>query len=340
MDGSTTWQDVPHGHGPAAHAGGIGPARGGAARLVLVVVFDRFQLLDALGPAHVFAVSNDHLAPARNYEVRIASPGGGPVGSRTGVQVHTEPLPAAAALGEDATLIVSGGGGVEAMARDACFLAWLRQACPRVARVCMMGSSARLLGQDQCAGALPAGRPREPAFPAHASDIYACAGDLAALELCLEFIRDDHGSAAAAGLARRLHMAAPAIPAPLPAAPRSQFDALERRIRSSPDKVWSVEEMAGLVNMTTRSFHRRFVAEYAVTPSQFVASTRLEAARQLIAQGNLPLKVVARRAGYGSEANMRNAFHKFFGVTPTQYMETRRGPGRRHPPALRPAMAL
>jgi len=104
-----------------------------------------------------------------------------------------------------------------------------------------------------------------------------------------------------------------------------QFDALIKQVKQNPAKSWSVEELAAFVNMSARSFHRQFVLEMGITPSQFISATRLEKACMLIESTQSSLKAVARAAGLGNEANMKNLFLKRLGVTPSDYLERFRG---------------
>ncbi|WMR31287.1 GlxA family transcriptional regulator, partial [Metapseudomonas otitidis] len=77
-----------------------------AGHQVALVVFPDFQLLDATGPAEVFAAASEALPKGEGYALRLLSPEGGLVRSSTGLALMTEPLPAADELA-GATLLVA-----------------------------------------------------------------------------------------------------------------------------------------------------------------------------------------------------------------------------------------
>lgn len=84
----------------------------------------------------------------------------------------------------------------------------------------------------------------------------------------------------------------------------------------------SVEQLSEAAGMSTRSFARKFVEEMGVTPAEFVQRARVDAARNLLEGGALPLKTIAHHCGFGSAARMRLVFARRFGVTPIQYRES------------------
>lgn len=340
----------------AQHAGSLTPPfdqtaspdrRARLPRQVLVVVFDRFQLLDATGPVQVFSTCNEGLAlnsAAAAYQVTLVSSRGGLVSSSSGIRVCTESL-AGKALAPRTTLVIAGGAGAEAATRDERLVEWLYRAAQHADRVCSMGSGAFLLA---CRGLLddrevvthwhhlqrfadlfPRVRVHGDSMYVKSGKFYSSAGDTAGIDLCLYLVGEHHGRRRALGVAK--HLAVPTkrpggqaqfrSDLPAQAAQSQRFDPLVRKIKGDPGKAWSVEEMASLVHMTTRSFHRCFVNEMTVTPAQFVVATRLETASTLIQLSKSPLKAVARKAGFGSEVNMKNAFRKLLGITPTEYQE-------------------
>jgi transcriptional regulator GlxA family with amidase domain len=71
--------------------------------------------------------------------------------------------------------------------------------------------------------------------------------------------------------------------------------------------------------MTERSFARVFRSQTGITPAGFVEATRVDAARRLLEETNLPLQQVASDAGYGSTEALRRAFLRQLGIRPTDY---------------------
>ena len=79
---------------------------------VVFVAFDGVQPLDVVGPHEVFANAGDAAASLGRhggYRVRVASAGGGPVRTESGLELGTVPLPGPGERID--TLVVPGGTG-------------------------------------------------------------------------------------------------------------------------------------------------------------------------------------------------------------------------------------
>ena len=81
----------------------------------------------------------------------------------------------------------------------------------------------------------------------------------------------------------------------------------------------SVAEMAAIVGMSERNFARRFSEEVGVSPAQFVERLRVERAASLLHRPDALLSVVQFEAGFTNQENMRRAFQRQFGVSPSSY---------------------
>ena len=98
--------------------------------------------------------------------------------------------------------------------------------------------------------------------------------------------------------------------------------------KEQPDDVFAVAEpltlaqMAEQAAMSERHFRRVFQQETGQSPSAFVETARLEAAKQLLeTQSQWPLKTVAAHVGLGSEQALRQLFVRRLGITPVAYRE-------------------
>jgi len=147
--------------------------------------------------------------------------------------------------------------------------------------------------------------------------------------LALALLEEDHGRAFALEVARQLAQrmqrsrgAAPLAAQPVP--PCSAVPAIARAQRWCHDHLdgdLRVPALARRIAMSERNFVRVFRAETGRTPAAFVASIRLQAARRLLEESDLPMKAAARRCGFGSVAAMRRTFLRKTGVTPAAYRE-------------------
>ena len=85
------------------------------------------------------------------------------------------------------------------------------------------------------------------------------------------------------------------------------------------DQEIGVETMAERAAMSLRTFNRHFKKTTGLTPAGFVQEARVEAARTLLEDSDLPVKQIAARCGFGDEERMRRAFHRILEVSPQDY---------------------
>ena len=78
----------------------------------------------------------------------------------------------------------------------------------------------------------------------------------------------------------------------------------------------SVEQLAEVANLSPRQFSRAFRSETGQSPAKAVENLRVEAARLLMEQGQLPIDVVARETGFADRERMRRSFLRAFGQPP------------------------
>jgi transcriptional regulator GlxA family with amidase domain len=66
-----------------------------------------------------------------------------------------------------------------------------------------------------------------------------------------------------------------------------------------------------------------------MTPGRFVEVARIEAARRLLEESELPMKRIAWQVGFGDDETMRRAFHRHLRVSPSDYQARFRLPAER-----------
>lgn len=74
--------------------------------------------------------------------------------------------------------------------------------------------------------------------------------------------------------------------------------------------------------MSVRTFTRRFREEVGLSPGQWLTQQRVEHARQLLESTDLGIDQIARQAGFGTGASMRQHLQAALGVSPTSYRRT------------------
>lgn len=92
----------------------------------------------------------------------------------------------------------------------------------------------------------------------------------------------------------------------------------------------TVDSIARRFGLGKAKLTRGFRELYQCTVAEAVSERRLENARQLLAQSDLPVAVVGYRSGYTSNASFTRAFARRFGMAPT---ELRRRANDRQGPA-------
>ncbi|MDP4505345.1 GlxA family transcriptional regulator [Nonomuraea turcica] len=92
--------------------------------------------------------------------------------------------------------------------------------------------------------------------------------------------------------------------------------------RANLDRRIPIGELAVRALMSRRSFARRFKAATGTIPHAWLAAQRLNRAEELLEATDLPIEEIARAAGYGSAAVLREKFVLRRGVAPRDYRRT------------------
>ncbi|KAA0909464.1 helix-turn-helix domain-containing protein [Aquicoccus porphyridii] len=311
-------------------------------RRVVVLLFDDVNALDVSGPAQAFDVARLH--GRRMYHLRYVSLDGGSVRSSCGLTLGAEGT--LGTEGFEGDILVPGGSGVNALLTDQRVLGELRTrlASDGDGRVISVCSGALVLA---AAGVLD-GRTatthwsREPdtrRFPridwnldriaVSGERVFTSAGVTTGIDLALAIIRKDGGHRAALTVARELvvqlwrtggqsqyamHLAGQI-------AGEDAFSRLIETVISEPARRWTLDDMAAEAGMNRRTLTRHFQAHLATSPARFVERIRVDHARGLL-EAELPLKRIAREAGFGDLQRMRRAFQRRYGVNVADYLAT------------------
>jgi transcriptional regulator GlxA family with amidase domain len=175
---------------------------------------------------------------------------------------------------------------------------------------------------------------RFPAIAVDAAALYVdegavmtSAGLSASIDLCLHVIREDCGAAAGEQVARRM-VAAPHrdggqaqfIERPRVAVPGvGSLEGTRRWAAERLHEPLDVAAMAAHASVSPRTFARRFREETGTTPLQWLLNQRVQEARRLLEETDLPIDAVAWRAGFGTAASLRDHFRRVTATTPSGY---------------------
>lgn len=322
-------------------------------RLVVIVGFDRAQLLDIAGPLQTFATAcemvagrdSEHDAARVPYELAVVSSAGGPIRTTSGLVLETRPLAALAGRPID-TVIVAGGAGVHAACEDRRLLRWLVRGPATARRVCAVCTGAFLLAKtgllagrratthwEFCAR-LQALYPdiRVETDPIYVRDgrIWTSAGITAGIDLALALVEDDLGRPVALRTARHLvvflkrpggqaQFSEPLRAQSAAADADGQFAALHAWMSENLGRDLTVDRLAAWAGMSPRHFARLYATKQGTTPAKAVETLRVEAARRALEDTATPVKRIAAACGFGDEERMRRSFVRRLGLSPLEY---------------------
>ena len=160
-------------------------------------------------------------------------------------------------------------------------------------------------------------------------DVLTSAGLAAGIDLCLHLVRRDHGTAVANHVARycvvppwREGGQAQFIERPVPTTGADSTAYARQWALEHLDQPFDVPRLAAEARMSVRTFNRRFREETGHSPGAWLIAQRVEHARQLLEVTDLPVDEVARRAGLGSGASLRQHLRTSLGVSPLAYRRT------------------
>lgn len=92
-----------------------------------------------------------------------------------------------------------------------------------------------------------------------------------------------------------------------------------RAIHNDPAHPWTVEELGVHGGLSRAAFARRFATLVGEPPLTYLTWWRMVTAGRLLREDSVPLRLIARRAGYTSEFAFAKAFKREYGVAPGQY---------------------
>lgn len=108
----------------------------------------------------------------------------------------------------------------------------------------------------------------------------------------------------------------------VPAATRSDrqiLDALRAHVAAHLDQELKLSELARQAGMSASCFSRWFREQMGITPHAWVVETRLEHAKRLLRESELPLLEVALAVGFSSQSCLNVTFRRRAGLTPAEY---------------------
>lgn len=150
-------------------------------------------------------------------------------------------------------------------------------------------------------------------------NVITCAGALAAFDLALRLIGEEHGEALRLDVGALLMQTAQSAQGNnQQAAPQSAVFRAMQLMQENLENPLSNREIAQRTGLGVKTLERRFLSEIGDPPGRIYKNTRLQAARNLVENTRLPISEVSIRVGYENAAALSRAFRQMFNVTPQQ----------------------
>ncbi len=92
-------------------------------------------------------------------------------------------------------------------------------------------------------------------------------------------------------------------------------------IRKHYAQQFSVETLAEIAHLSVSALERRFKKHLSKTPKQFINEIRLENARRLLVETNIPIAEVGDQTGFTDHSYFSKQFRLFFGELPSSFRE-------------------
>ena len=123
-----------------------------------------------------------------------------------------------------------------------------------------------------------------------------------------------------------LHLLTNYSTAPIPAPSNGGLSGYRLRrvkdyIDANLDQDISLTDLAAVVDLSQFHFARAFRKTVGMTPQHYVMQQRIERAKQLLAEPELPLVEISLRTGFKNQSHFTTLFRKFTNVTPRSWRE-------------------
>ncbi|WP_458127681.1 GlxA family transcriptional regulator [Pseudomonas sp. Z2-11] len=310
------------------------------AKTIQFITFSQANLIDFAGPLEVFLTANHFSDPkAPPYKLSITSLDNTAT-LLDNADLHTTSLDWSTPVPH--TLIVPGGPGIYSFCRNPRFNSIFKahaEKAIRLVSVCTgafaLAATGQLKGRevtthwsayDEFEQSFPDVLLKRGPIFVNDGHIWTSAGVTSGIDLALALVETDLGHAIAFKVAKHLvvFLKRPGdqnqFSSSLDMQTKSgNFSDLHAWVNANLANDLSITVLATRMNMTERTFIRRYKTSTGLTPSKMVERFRIDTVRNLLISTDCPLKEIAYLTGLGHEAILIRKFSSFFGVTPNEY---------------------
>jgi transcriptional regulator GlxA family with amidase domain len=310
-------------------------------RTVALVAFSGVESRHVCAPLDVFAEANRVLLADSHYRVDVVSLEHGPLRCSNGMTISPDRHFSNTHDAYDLVLVAGGPGLVRREFTNEIY-AWLDRTSRQARRFGSICSGAFILARaglldrrmvtthesyaDELAALCPTARVEVDRSFVEDGTLCTSAGVTAPVDLSLSLLKLDKGSEVASKVAERfvtfIHRADGKSRSSPPFTPyvegRSWLVRVQQYVMSNLGGDLSVEVLARVAHMSTRTFARTFVRDVEITPAEYVVAARIDTARAMLQGTVFPLKAIAYECGFGNADHMRRVFQRYLGVSPKQ----------------------
>jgi AraC family transcriptional activator FtrA len=306
--------------------------------LVVALAYDRLCTFEFGCTVELFALERPEL-DVDWYDFAVCAVEPGPIRAAGGITVQAPYAPEMLALAD--TIVIPGWRDADELPPPE-LLEWIRAAHRRGARLCSICSGVFVLA---AAGVLDGQRatthwryaerlaqryPQVEVQPDHLyvdnGQVITAAGSAAGLDMLLHVVRRDHGARIGNLVAQRLVVAphreggqAQFLPRPMAQGEQGRLSKLMDWLRSHPAQQHTVASMAERAAMSPRTLQRQFQQATGLGPVEWLIRERVAIVKDLLEVPDVPLSLIAERAGFASEESLRHHFRRLAATTPGAY---------------------
>lgn len=306
---------------------------------IVVLVVEHFNMAATVGFLDPFRAAN-YLDGKGYFKWEVVSEKGGPVTASNGMVIETRPL--AEVSGQRRDIVCVSSSWTPEAHRSAQLHAALWRWARGGATMAALDTGAFILAEagllegrratvhyehiDAFSETYPNVTVSEELFVYDGNRI-SCSGGVAATDFALNILRGTHGARLANAAARYVfHQSV------RPAGSQQLSDVVEPMGNTAPGPVrrsialmernletpLSIAEICDRTGISHRQLDRLFRTHVGKTPSLYYRDIRLDRARGLVTQTEMPLAQVALASGFASQVHFSRAYRARFGLPPRQ----------------------
>lgn len=101
-----------------------------------------------------------------------------------------------------------------------------------------------------------------------------------------------------------------------------KLKAVREYIHEHLDQNLTLTQLATIANLSTHYFASLFKQSTGLAPHQYVTKCRLEKARRLLRQTNLPIIEISQEVGFQNQSHFTKVFRQYLQITPKAYRDS------------------